>query len=406
MTNDKFETWDMDRTTTVRRSAGVLGLVAGMLCILGLSLFSSGASAATSKWTMYPFGYAPPTMTTKYDSVGCASTGTCVAVGSSIAEGQPRMSAEYWNGASWSMKSLPGTGAVSVGSLYDVACVSASSCTAVGSYFTKGGEERPYAANWNGTTWSLLPAVELGGVESGLKTVSCFGTQCLAMGTFNSGSLPKKQWAAVYNGTSGTAVNLSTYLGVTNDVFCRASNDCLAVGASGSSKAQALRWNGTSFAYMTLPSIAESSESSLEGIACQGVCEAVGFSKSTSTSARVPLAEVWDGTTWSVQAVPNPAGSTSTTLTDVSCNTYCVASGNYSTAATGSRPLAERLLNVGVPPKGSWEIDMPKYVEGFGNSAQTMTGISCASATKCMGVGTYRNGSNILQPFSEQVIRE
>ena len=97
------------------------------------------------------------------------------------------------------------------------------------------------------------------------------------------------------------------------------------------------RWDGTSWSIQAMPGL--TGDSDLGGVSCTSAtaCVAAGRANGGSTT----LAEVWDGTSWSVQATPNPG--TSPTFSGVSCTlaTTCTAVGNYTNTATNS-PLAER----------------------------------------------------------------
>jgi hypothetical protein len=62
----------------------------------------------------------------------------------------------------------------------------------------------------------------------------------------------------------------------------------------------------------------------------------------------LPLAEAWNGTSWSVQPVPNPQGSTATFLNGVACSSagVCTAVGERShqvntTGLSSNQTLAE-----------------------------------------------------------------
>lgn len=65
-------------------------------------------------------------------------------------------------------------------------------------------------------------------------------------------------------------------------------------------------------------------------------CTAAGFSIEPYHPARpyntkVALVERWNGKRWAIQRVPMPAGGTSSNLTGVSCasETTCIAVGSY-----------------------------------------------------------------------------
>jgi hypothetical protein len=88
-----------------------------------------------------------------FDSVSCFSASSCTATGLGIdaATDNEFTLAEHWNGSTWTVQATPSPVALAVG-LYGVACASALSCTAVGSYYTGGaaGFNFPLAEQWNG----------------------------------------------------------------------------------------------------------------------------------------------------------------------------------------------------------------------------------------------------------------
>jgi hypothetical protein len=108
-----------------------------------------------SKWSIVRSSKAPRLL--GLDGVACASLSDCTAVGDN--ELGTGVIIERWNGATWSTvpsptADLPGsTGAY----LDDVACMTASSCTAVGAW----GENSfaiPLVEHWNGSKWSVVPS--------------------------------------------------------------------------------------------------------------------------------------------------------------------------------------------------------------------------------------------------------
>ena len=107
--------------------------------------------------------------------------------------------------ASWTAEPIPGP-VVPSGGLSAVSCVLVRSCMAVG-----GGPDGPLAERWNGAVWTLqsLP----GGVGGGLSEISCSSsTACAAVGAITtitrSGpartSLASRWWSA---GTAGAGLS-------------------------------------------------------------------------------------------------------------------------------------------------------------------------------------------------------
>lgn len=64
--------------------------------------------------------------------------------------------AEHWDGSSWQVDDAPGL-AGATNSLSSIAALSSGDVWAVGSASTSAGQTSPLAAQWDGTSWSLLP---------------------------------------------------------------------------------------------------------------------------------------------------------------------------------------------------------------------------------------------------------
>jgi hypothetical protein len=95
-----------------------------------------------------------------------------------------------------------------------------------------------------------------------------------------------------------------------------------------------------------------------------------------------PVAEWWDGSAWSVESVPSPAGLAEPSLNSVSCTSgsACTAVGSYSAGGL-TRPLAERWDG------SSWTLEqMP---EPAGVIAVQLSQVSCASPIACIAAGFY-----------------
>jgi hypothetical protein len=163
------------------------------------------------------------------------------------------------------------------------------------------------------------------------------------------------------------------------------SPSCVAVGYDeradgGDGGPIAETWNGRTWSVKALKLPAGTSGGALFGVACksQKSCAAVGdaFLKNDNTAA---LAESWNGKTWTTYKPSAPGGATSAALQGVSCvsTTDCAAVGWYTRAGGGSVGLAQ-----------SWngkkwaEIAMPRSP---GNGA--LYNVSCVSAKYCLAVG-------------------
>jgi hypothetical protein len=155
----------------------------------------------------------------------------------------------------------------------------------------------------------------------------------------------------------------------------------MAVGATGNAPL-AERWDGVSWTQQTPRSPFESSSSAFEGVSCPSprVCVAVGQQVNRLGNA-VTLAEAWDGTSWSFQ--PTPTGHPNR-LFAVSCPStlFCMALG-----ATGASPLVDSWDGT------SWTT---QTVPLPANS--TLNGISCVpQTTVCTAVGSDPSGAMSMQ---------
>lgn len=111
------------------------------------------------------------------------------------------------------------------------------------------------------------------------------------------------------------------------------------------------RWDGTAWT-LQAAAIPPGGSSGLDGVSCPtaSTCFAVGTGTDSGGST-VPLAEKWDGTRWTIQATPEPAGAFIGALLAVSCRDTggCTAAGTYYKGIV-ERILIERLRN------GRWNV--------------------------------------------------
>src|SRR5436189_144027 len=87
----------------------------------------------------------------------CVTVLACSAAGSSV---DSSSLVESWTGTTWSIVASPDKGEGD--DLDDVSCVSASACSAVGSYVNTNGISRTLVESWNGTTWSIVASPNKG----------------------------------------------------------------------------------------------------------------------------------------------------------------------------------------------------------------------------------------------------
>jgi len=174
-------------------------------------------------------------------------------------------------------------------------------------------------------------------------------------------------------------------------VSCVSASDCVAVGyySNGSGNVTlAEDWNGTTWSIQTTPSPAGSVDSVLVRVSCVSTsdCVAVGFGASATTV--VPLVERWNGTAWSIESVPAPGGTTGSFLYGISCLSAsdCVAVGDYS-KGSATLTLVEGWNGT------KWSLQRSHNPSG--NDA-VLGSVSCVSATVCTAVGDSAGGAKPL----------
>ena len=103
-------------------------------------------------------------------------------------------------------------------------------------------------------------------------------------------------------------------------------------------------------------------------------------SYTNSSGVSVTLAEPWDGTSWTVQSTPNPAGATDILLAAVSCTSSaaCTAVGSYTNSSGVSVTLAERWDGT------SWTTQTLPFVS---QGEAELSGVSCPAASVCTATG-------------------
>jgi hypothetical protein len=329
---------------------------------------------------------------TEASDVEC--TATCTIVGNAWLEsffGPPKI---YPVGFSWS--TLTGLKEQSAehwppeeASLAGLTCVE-TSCIAVGNNF-KQALIRLFSGTLWGNNHSTYPA---GAKSSELNDVSCAGKfTCETVGHYVNSSGAQLALIELWNGTEVTIQSTPSISGATNvnlsGVWCTAGTTCEAVGSyknsAGNYVSLAERYNGKEWSTQETPNPTEGTITRLQDVSCISIsqCYAVGYS-SHGTNTATSLAETWNGTKWTIQTTPNPAGAKEVKLHGVACpSTACWAVGGYLNSAGKEVALAE-----GWNGK-EWalqEVEQPSSKpQSYGFSA-----VSCPSGGACVAVGIER----------------
>ena len=357
------------------------------------------AVTATSPWALQTT--PNPTVPSGTLTADACESSSCTAVGDTVDPAGTLVTwAESGSGASWTLQSTPNPTGASASELLGVACLSTSSCTAVGFSTSGTGVTTTLVETWNGAGWTIQPSPNpTGTTGSGLLAVACSSSSaCQAVGESTGGAGGLSSLAEGWNGATWSIEATPPPTGSTGTrllgVACTTAATCTAVGGYGGPGGVGLTmaevWNGTSWSVQSTPNPAGSAGAGLLSVSCSsaGACTAVG-DYDTASGALVALAEAWNGTSWSIQSTPKPTGAADTALNSVSCTLgTCTAAGFSAAAAAGALPLAEAWNGT------SWTIQATPSPSGA--TAGGFLAVSCASTSSCVGVGSYDRGSNSI----------
>jgi hypothetical protein len=284
------------------------------------------------------------------EAVACSSPDSCVAVGreelptpffGSRSTGD-RPLAEAWDGARWRRLSAGVPPDVTDAGLEGVDCV-ATGCMAVGDLQTRKGKDHALAESWDGRRWTLRPLPTIRQTEEVvLEDVACTSTtSCVAVGhvsdeTLFGGIVPLiERW----NGTAWIPERSANAHGSTDTelgaVDCPSADRCTAVGfrrlPDGRYGTFAESWDGTTWRALPARDPAGSPDTELADVACPLPDHCVAVGTAVLHGAVTTFAESWDGTRWTIEPAPAPAGSTSSALSAVDCTasapSVCRAAG-------------------------------------------------------------------------------
>jgi hypothetical protein len=280
----------------------------------------------------------------------------------------------------------------------------------------------PFAANWNGTTWTVdrtatlppagkpaCPGDECGFTKSVLTSVSCpSATSCTAVGSFAGRDGYQNLLVEVWNGSSWSlshAVQPPTGAGELTAVSCPTSTRCLAAGLADNANAAPVgmseSWDGSRWSVTAPPAApAGASQVHIDSLWCDpSGCVAVGNAQLDGLS---PIAEVWNGSSWRATLVPIPSGEShqihGMLLNSISCvsTTACMAVGS-GTPPGSIRSATVRSVDLAEAWNGtSWTLEPTPNVKG--SSFQLLDGVYCSNVDNCVAVG-QRGVSSTLGAF-------
>jgi hypothetical protein len=371
----------MHMIKTASRRSGVARVA--LIAAVAAPIVLIGAQAAEASYVLQdtpaPPGFAGPHFT----GVSCPTTTACQAVGNSSPPSTKGF-AEGWDGTSWTVESTPDPSSYVLNA---VSCTSPTACTAVGGIKANGGLG-DVAERWDGASWTIQTLPPSAGVLDGVSCTSA--TKCIAVGTAGTSGVP---FSISWNGTTWTVRNVDvppgTHAGF-DSVSCTSGSACIAVGgyesSSGTFPLLAESWNGHRWTLQTAPPYPSGAENgTFSGVSCSSVSTCIAVGDYLTSSTRVALAEIWNGTSWTPQTTA-PLGSSSVNdFYSVSCthSGACVAGGDGDFSKTGQeKALAEHWNGT------SWTEQTTVRPPGSPNSA--FAGVSCATKSVCTSVGYYQ----------------
>ena len=373
--------------------AGALALLAGLAVALPAP---SVAAASASAWRVQPTPNPTVPGGGGMGSVSCFSATTCVAVGNALNSAAVGTAvALVRDGTRWRLQTAPAPAGATASGLSGVSCTAADACTAVGAYTSRTGRVLSMAEQWNGTSWRLQAIPSPAGTgNSRLFTISCTAASaCTAVGEYFSSSagatLPlAERWNGSRWAIQATPSPAGTGPTGLQAVSCTTADACTAVGSTDSPEGIVVTlaefWNGTSWTIQPSPNPAGATDSGFNAVSCTSpqACTATGSYESDDTT--LTLAERWNGTGWTVQPTPNPAETASAVLNGVSCTSAraCTTVG-IDIGPHEYRALAEQWNGT------SWTIQPTPDPGSF----DTLSAVSCRSAQACTALGAYNSDS-------------
>ena len=244
------------------------------------------------------------------------------------------------------------------------------------------------------TNWSTSALVSPGATTSSAADhVSCSGSSmCMAVGSQTT-ALATTSLAEMWNGSAWSIVTSANPTGETNvtlsSVSCVGPSFCMAVGkaTSGSNVVTlAEMWNGS--VWSIVPTVNPNATGNvLNHVDCTSAtsCMAAGAS-GTPIAA---LVEQWTGgPSWSTVAITDPSGTTSVQLNAITCygSSWCIAVGQ---AVSGPATVT-----VAETWNGSAWTSVPPQNVGSGSTSSLLNSVACAGMSFCQAVGQSTDSSS------------
>jgi hypothetical protein len=299
-------------------------------------------------------------------------------------------------------------------SLGTEACPSVAVCVAGGSYDDSSGHQQGLLVTGSGKSWSAveapLPANAAGSPVAEISSVACpSAASCVAAGSYedSSGDLEGllltgsgKSWSAAQAPLPANAVGLNAAAPPLS-VICRSAGVCVAVGSYtdslGYQYGLLLTGSGKSWSAVEAPlpaNAAADPHAELSSVACPSaaVCVAAGtYAFSDTGGGQEGLLLTGSGKSWSAVEAPLPANADpagNVVISSVACSSaaVCMAVGSYYLSSFAWQGL----LLAG--SRKSWsavEAPLPANAAGPDDDVVVISSVACPSAAGCLAVGSY-----------------
>jgi hypothetical protein len=363
------------------------------------------------------------------NGVACVSTTHCMIVGENhndsvyFESGQLEL-AHQWTGEEWLNTVFTDPEESEEFPLFGVSCTETPDiCVAAGKYLTSKGSWTAYAQynedkEYGGsktTGWELSPiAIPSGAQSSAANAVGCITgsggakTQCVVAGEYVDGEGVTRGLVSksTNNGKTWSEMTVASPSGakktVLTGVSCWEPTHCMIVGwyenGSGSVLPVTYKEKSSNWEQVKAETPAGAKGTVLTGVSCPhgelGWCTASGWYVN-SEGNKVTLVERFEGGKWERQTTPSPSGASSSELRGVSCASIsrCIAVGSYKTSSGAVEALAESW-------NGSWKIQLTPNPTGATSDALN-GGVSCTAASFCVAAGSYQNSAGETAALTE-----
>jgi hypothetical protein len=406
------------------------GRVLGMIATDSMGVWKS-ATALT-----VPAGAGSNPGVTLYQ-VSCGAVGNCSAAGSySDAKGDTLAYVDNERGGRWLRArtlSLPANALVKGqdADLRSVSCRAANTCSAVGVYQDNnpiGSRSEGFVANERRGVWSrahevLLPASNFNPFVT-LSQIACSSsTNCVGVGSFiNANDVSEALAVDEVHGAWRRALALgvpedaSRYSGASaSEVSCLSGGSCAVFGTylttSGATEGLSASetnavWSSASA--LSMPANAAANPHvfvfGFDSIACSspGNCSVGGQYQDTRGAYQGFLENEVGGVWQAASQMQVPSGTQSGQnggVVAVQCPSdgNCVASGSYLDASGAYQP------DVVSEVDGTWQrgaqVPLPSGATTVGTDGGIYA-IHCATATSCVGIGSYLRGTDTYEGFT------